>query len=74
MILIILDIVSENYWIGKSEDFGIDNLKKTRNLLLQGKIDPVQSIEVYVGYDDDDVTLVGTIRGDGSYVDKTKIS
>lgn len=61
--------VPTNYWTGKSEDFKLDNLKKTRNLLLQGKIDKNQKIEVYVGYDDSEPTLAGTIRGDGEYVD-----
>ena len=39
-----------------------------------GEIDRYQQIEVHIGYDEATSTLVGTIRGDGSYVDKSKPS
>lgn len=58
-----------NFWIGKDEMYGAENLKKFRKLRLKGLIDPSQYYEVYISYDSDDFALVGTVRGDGSYVD-----
>lgn len=48
-----------------------DLLKKVRKIRIQGKIGPDQQIEVYFAPDDGDPVLIGTIRGDGSYVDYT---
>lgn len=58
-----------NYWEGKLNDFGISRLKKQKKIVVQGEIGPEQSIEVYVSIDRGSYTLVGTISGDGSYVD-----
>lgn len=66
--------VIENRWNSKADDHSIDMLKKTRTYRFQGKIDKVQQIEVSVGYDDSDPTLIGTIRGDGDYVDQSNPS
>jgi hypothetical protein len=63
--------VIENYWIGKAETYGSDNLKRFRFIRFKGVIDPDQVIEVYCQFDDGDFTLLGTIRGDQSYVDYT---
>lgn len=60
-----------NYWIGKDENYKLENLKHTRYLRFKGKIDPQQVIGVYMSYDDGDFTQVGTIRGDAGYVDVT---
>lgn len=62
------DIV-ENYWEGKAESYGSDNLKRFRWLRFKGVIDPDQAIGVYCKFDDGDYVLLGTIRGDQSYVD-----
>lgn len=59
----------ENYWIGKGETYELEILKKFRRLRFKGLIDPAQYCEVYMSYDDDGFALVGTIRGDGTYVD-----
>ncbi len=59
----------ENYWISNDERYGIENLKKVKRLRLKGIITPDQVLEVYVSYDTDEYVLVGTIRGDGTYVD-----
>ena len=59
----------DNYWISKGELFETNRLKKTRRLRLKGHIDPDQSYEVYVSYDDAGYQLVGTVRGDQTYVD-----
>lgn len=40
-----------------------------RKLRLKGRIQPDQYYEVYISYDDAGFQLVGTVRGDGTYVD-----
>lgn len=62
------DII-ENYWISNDEKYGSENLKKFLRLRLKGLITPDQKLEVYVNYDNDAYTLVGTILGNGTYVD-----
>lgn len=59
----------ENYWIGKRETWGTNDLKKYRKLRLKGRIQLEQSYEVYLDYDDKGFQLVGTVLGSGSYVD-----
>ena len=62
----------DNHWDSKNELFdrkGSPTLKKVRKLRLRGHIDPAQNCAVYANYDDAGWQLVGTIRGDGSYVD-----
>jgi hypothetical protein len=70
----------DNYWISKGERLIpkvrsikilmlAQGLKKVRHLQFKGHISPDQSFEVYVSYDEAGFQLVGTIRGDGTYVD-----
>lgn len=59
----------ENYWSGKTENFGDDILKRERFLQFAGLIDPNQNYAVYIDFDSSGYTLVGTVRGDASYVD-----
>jgi hypothetical protein len=59
----------QNFWNSKLETFGDDRLKRFRYLELKGIIDPNQVMEVYASYDDSSNILLGTIRGDASYVD-----
>ena len=59
----------ENYWTGKGETWGSENLKKYRKIWLKGGISNNQSFSVFVSYDDSGFQLVGTILGSGSYVD-----
>ena len=71
----------ENYWIGggsqlmpvavrASSKIRLPRgLKKVSKLYLKGLIDANQSYEVYANYDEAGFQLVGTIRGDGPYVD-----
>lgn len=61
--------IIENFWIGKGETYDTEVLKKYRRLRFKGNIDPAQYCEIYISYDDDGYQLVGTIRGDGTYVD-----
>ena len=58
----------DNYWISRDEAYGIDSLKKFRRLRIKGSIDPDQTVEVYADYDTSGFTLVGTIVGNGTYV------
>lgn len=61
-----------NYFQTRCEKYGSEKLKKFRRLRVQGLIQPGQKLQVYVAYDDSDASLVGTILGDGSYVDLTQ--
>jgi len=61
----------ENFWTGKSESWGSNELKKYRYLRLKGRIQPEQSYQVFVDYDSSGTQLAGTIFGTGSYVDVT---
>lgn len=58
-----------NYWIGNDEKYGTESLKKVKRLRLKGLISPDQTLQVYVSYDNDAYELVGTILGNGDYVD-----
>lgn len=62
-------IALDNYWTSNDENYNSDLLKKVRRLRFEGLIDPDQSIEVYMNYDNSGFELVGTIVGSGSYVD-----
>lgn len=62
----------QGYWISNDERYGTERLKKVKRLRLKGLITPEQVLEVYVDYDNDGYILVGTIRGDGSYVDTSQ--
>jgi hypothetical protein len=59
----------ENHWIGKSETWETNKLKKYRKIRLKGNIAPEQSLAVYVNYDNSGYQLAGTVLGSGSYVD-----
>lgn len=59
----------ENYWISNAERYGSESLKKVKRIRLKGLITPDQSVQVSISYDGDEPTLVGTILGNGSYVD-----
>lgn len=61
----------DNFWISKNENFQSEKLKKSRYIYLKGLIDPDQYYEVYAGYDNAGFQLVGTVRGDGNYVDQS---
>jgi len=58
-----------NYWDSKGDLLGTKALKKTKNFIFRGQIDPAQKIEVLVSTDSGDFQLVGTILGSGNYVD-----
>lgn len=64
----------ENNWDSKNETYGVSRLKKYRRLGFRGEIDPAQYVEVYADFDGAGYALVGTIRGDASYVNRTSAS
>lgn len=61
--------VPNAYWIGNIDDYGIQGLKKTRKLWLEGEIQPDQSYDIDISLDRGEFVNVGTIQGDGTYVD-----
>lgn len=61
-----------NYWEGNLSRLEIAELKKVKRLHLQGEIGPEQSIDVYLNLDRGGYVLVGTIDGDGDYIDRTE--
>lgn len=58
-----------NFWYGNGDLLGADNLKKVKYLYLRGLIQSAQSLQVYLSYDDASPNLIGTILGNGTYVD-----
>jgi len=64
----------QNRWDSKDETYRTRELKKYRRLRYRGDIDPAQYVEVYMDYDGSGYQLVGTIRGDASYVDRNSSS
>lgn len=66
------EFVINNFWEGKDERFGTDNLKRYREIDLKGFIAIDQSIQVFTVYDGGGENLVGTIQGTASYVDRSQ--
>jgi hypothetical protein len=58
-----------NYWEGNLNDYGTVRLKRQKKIVLQGEIGPEQSITVSISLDRGSFTEVGTIDGNGTYVD-----
>jgi hypothetical protein len=48
-----------------------ERLKKFRRFKVKGLIDPNQVLQVYMAFDGSGFQLMGTIRGNGAYVDYT---
>lgn len=63
------DASINNYWEGSLTNLGIENLKKQKELVLQGLISTNQSYKIYLDPDNSGYTEVGTIEGTGTYVD-----
>jgi len=64
-----LGISITNFWESKNEEFENNELKRVKRLRFKGLIAPDQNVSVYISLDDGGEQLIGTIRGDGSYVD-----
>ncbi len=67
-----LDTTIENYWVSNDERYQTESLKKVKRLRLKGLITQDQSLEISVSYDNDAYVLVGTILGNGTYVDTSE--
>ena len=63
-----------NFWEGKLTDLQVEELKKFKRLTITGQIGVAQSINVLLSYDGGDFASVGTIDGDGSYVDSAPVA
>jgi len=59
----------DNYWESNLDENEIRELKKSRELWIEGDIDTDQVIGVHLSIDNGDFVLLGTIEGDGDYVD-----
>jgi len=66
------DGIIENYWISNDEMYDSEYLKKLKRFRIKGLISPEQELKIYISYDGDSFQHVGTIEGDGSYVDTTQ--
>lgn len=62
------DIIT-NYWLSSNLNLGTDNLKNCRRMVIDGLIQPDQSIKVSLAYDGGAFTEVFTIAGNADYVD-----
>jgi hypothetical protein len=60
----------KNYWIGNADDFDTNNLKKTKRLRIKGFITPGRTLKISRGLDGSSHGLIGTVLGDGTYVDR----
>ena len=63
------DGLVNNYWIGGYSEIKYPGLKKTKKLIIKGLIMPNQLCNVYIDTDNSGFSLVGTIDGNGTYVD-----
>jgi hypothetical protein len=60
-----------NYWTGNLTDLGIETLKKTRRLWIQGELSRDQSLNIYLSTDRGSFVLIGTQNGTDENVDST---
>lgn len=58
------------YWIGNVDDHQVPGLKQTKKLWVEGYIGTNQTVDVYVQLDANTSYKVGTISGQGVYVDQ----
>lgn len=62
------DIIS-NYWTSSDLNLGSSGLKNCRRMVIDGLIQPEQSVKVYLSYDGGAFSEVAEIEGTGAYVD-----
>jgi len=58
-----------NYWISKATDCDSEGLKRVFRFLIDGYINQSQSFDIYAAYDHGNYVKIGTINGNGTYVD-----
>lgn len=63
------DSLITGYWEDNEDNLDIEKLKKCKQLILQGEIQPSQSYKVSLWIDNSGYVEVGTVNGNGSYVD-----
>lgn len=63
--------ITDNYWEGNSSYHGSEENKRVMRLAIEGLIGPEQVIEVRESFDNGSFALLGEVRGDGSYVDRS---
>lgn len=56
-------------WVGNQDDHGIEGLKQTKKLWIEGFIGTIQKVDVYIQLDAGNPQKIGTISGSGPYVD-----
>jgi len=61
--------VIENYWTSGDLSLGTQNLKNCRRMVMNGLIQPTQSLKVSLSYDGGAFVEVVTIQGSADYVD-----
>ncbi len=59
----------ENYWTSSDVNCGTENLKTCRRMVVDGLIQPGQSLKVSVSYDGKPFAEMFTVESDGDYVD-----
>lgn len=62
------DIIA-NYYISEDSNLGTEQLKNARRMVINGLIQPSQSVKVSISYDNGAFSEVYTIEGDAEYVD-----
>ncbi|MDD5110497.1 MAG: hypothetical protein PHI63_04775 [Patescibacteria group bacterium] len=64
-----------NFWMGKTDHLDINRLKRERKMIVRGLIQPDQNLDIYGKSDDGAWVLLGSVQGDGDYVDTgTKVT
>lgn len=58
-----------NYVEMELTDLGVDGLKNTKRVVVEGDIQEDQILKVYASYDRSDFVEIATIEGNGDYVD-----
>jgi len=61
-----------NYFEGALSDIEVAGLKRCKRFIVEGEIGPDQTIQVYISYDSGAFAPLGTIAGNGTYVDKSQ--
>jgi hypothetical protein len=64
------DSLIDNYRISELSDLQIEGLKKVKKIIIEGNIGIDQTIKISASVDNGSFVEIGTIEGNGSYVDK----
>lgn len=65
------DFTIENFWESGYDTLKYEGLKKTKKITIEGEIGVSQVLEIYAETDNNGYSLIGTISGDGTYVDRS---